>query len=256
MASIRRERLFEEYSKRKFNADRNLLRTFIMTGATAGGLYIILNVYYFIRCLALLAGGNFYFAQLILNKATGSNDPLPLMYKVPYLFMFYLFLIASFSGISFAFKKKIFIWFNLIVYAVSFLYSIVSIYNSSMSITYSVLLMAYSIYGLWVSDITLRQFKELKFLSKQDGYPDFIEIMGAPEPIANTRGVYLRQYQELKDRAYSRTKEKIAVKDSDSCVDIKEYLTPGGNGTVSADSMDELTTNFSESIDDLLKKSK
>ncbi|MGN0586484.1 MAG: hypothetical protein ACI4JF_04290 [Oscillospiraceae bacterium] len=250
MASIRRERLFEQYRDRMSAAKSNLNKCFMALMIPFGGLWLGLTLYYFIKGLALLAGSGMFFGQLIDNYASGKNEPLPLTYKIPYLLMFYLFMIFILSAISRGFRKKGINYALEVIFVASFIYGFVCIFFSLMPVYYSVLLMAASIYGFWVCDITLRQYKELDFLSKQEGYPDFVDLVGEPVPMANTRGVYMRQYELLKEQAHKRTKDKLDAKDSDSCVDVGDYLTEHDN------TMDELTTGFDEPIDELLKKAK
>ena len=62
--------------------------------------------------------------------------------------------------------------------------------------------------------------------------------------------------EKLKEQAQERTKNKLASNDSDSCVDVSQYLTKSGEGNIPDNAMDELTTNFSRPIDELLKKAK
>ena len=80
--------------------------------------------------------------------------------------------------------------------------------------------------------------------------------MGEPSPIANTRGVYLRQYEKLKEASAERKKGRTPDDLNDSCVDITEHLKKGGEDGIPEDAMDELTTDFGQSIDELLKKAK
>lgn len=250
MASARRERLFEEYRNRLHNAKDRLNKCFMALMIPFGGLWLGLILYYFIKGLALLAGAGMFFGQLIDNYATGRNAPLPFAYKTPYLLLLYLFGIFILSAISRAFRKKGINYALEIIFIASFIYGFICIFFSIMPVHYSVLLMAASIYGFWVCDITLRQYKELDFLSKQEGYPDFVDLVGEPVPMANTRGVYMRQYELLKEQSRGRTKVKLDSGDSDSCVDVSDYLTAHDN------TMDELTTGFDEPIDELLKKAK
>lgn len=256
MASIRRERLFEEYRNRRIHADTLFKRALWAMLIPFGGLLAALTLYYFIRGLALLAGASMVVGQLLANSITGRNDPIPLTYKVPYMLMFYLFLVTVFAIITRSFKKK---WSNFtlkIIFIVSFIYGFISIYFNLMRLSYCIILMIASFYGFWCCDVISRQFKEHEFLAKQEGYPDFIDLVGEPVPISNTRGIYMRQYEKLKEQAQQRTKNKLASDDSDSCVDVSQYLTKSGEGNIPDNAMDELTTNFSQSIDELLKKAK
>ena len=215
-----------------------------------GGLWLGLTIYYFFKGLALLAGANMVIGQLWANEITGRNDPIPLTYKTPYLLMFYLFVIFILAAISRGFRKKGINYALEVIFVASFIYGFVCIFYSIMPVHYSVLLMAASIYGFWVCDITLRQYKELEFLSKQEGYPDFVDLIGEPVPMANTRGVYMRQYELLKEQAKKRTEARNAAGENDSCVNVSEYIIAHDN------TMDEVTTGFSEPIDELLKKAK
>lgn len=250
MASIRRERLFEEYRNRLQAAKSKLNKCFMALMIPFGGLWLGLMLYCFIKGLAMMAGASMYFGQIIENYATGRNDPLPFAYKTPHMLILYLFVIFILSAISRGFRKKGINYALEVIFVASFIYGFICIFFSLMPVYYSVLLMAASIYGFWVCDITLRQYKELEFLSKQEGYPDFVDLVGEPVPMANTRGVYMRQYELLKEQSRKRTKDKHDSGDSDSCVDVSGYITARDN------TMDEVTTGFDEPIDELLKKAK
>ena len=250
MASARRERLFEEYRNRLCAAKSKLNKCFMAMMIPFGGLWLGLMLYYFFKGLAMMAGAGMYFGQIIENYAKSRNDPLPFAYKTPYLLLLYLFGIFILSAISRGFRKKGINYALEVIFVASFVYGFVCIFYSIMPVHYSVLLMAASIYGFWVCDITLRQYKELEFLSKQEGYPDFVDLVGEPVPMANTRGVYMRQYELLKEQAKKRTEARNAAGENDSCVDVSEYITAHDN------TMDEVTTGFSEPIDELLKKAK
>ena len=256
MASVHRERKFEEYRKRSFEAKSKFKTAFFLIILPFGGLFVGLMLYYFIRALALLAGGSMYFGQIITNYATGRDEELPLAYTVPHLLMLYLFFVSVLAGITHIFKVKGCNTALKLLYVVSFVYGFITIFNQSMELWKSVILMVGSFYGFWCCDVIGRQLKEFKFLSQQEGYPDFIDLIGEPVPIANTRGVYMRQYEELKKQAEQRTKEKNLNQRRECCVDIADYLTKGGEGGIPENAMDELTTDFNADLDELLKNAK
>lgn len=256
MASTFRERKFEEYRNRMFNAKNRLKTGTFLLLLPSAGLWIVLFIYHIIKGFALLAGGHAFFGQMILNYATGSNEESPLSYETYWGLMFYVFIIAMLSFLTRSFKKKGFCLVLAIIFAGTFIYGFFTIYFKMLPLWQSITLMASSLYGFWCNDIVIRQFKEFDFLSKQEGYPDFIDLIGEPVPIANTRGVYLRQYEKLKEQSEKRKKNRTPDDLNDSCVDINDHLKKGGEDGIPSDAMDELTTDFSDSIDELLKKAK
>lgn len=256
MASAHRERKFEEYRNRMFNAKQGFKKGYIMLMAVFAGSWIALFLYHFIKGLALLAGGGMFFGQMILNYATGKDDELPLQFETFYGLMLFLFVVALLATLSKVFKKKIFSTLLTVAFIGAFIFGLVCLYFKIIPVLRALILMASAVYGFWCNDYMLRQYKEFEFLSKQEGYPDFIDLIGEPVPIANTRGIYLRQYEKLKENADKRKEARTPQDLNDSCVDINDYLKKGGESDIPADAMDELTTDFSDSIDELLKNAK
>lgn len=256
MASTFRERKFEEYRNRMFNAKHRLKTASFMILIPSGGLWIGLFLYHMIKGLAMLAGGGMFFGQIILNYANGTNEESPLSYETYWGLMLYVFIVSALAFIAMTFKKKGFSAALAVCFIGTFIYSFITINYGILPLWQSIALMAASVYGFWCNDHVIRQFKEFEFLSQQEGYPDFIDLIGEPVPIANTRGVYLRQYEKLKEQSAERRKDRTPDDLNDSCVDIAQHLKKGGEDGIPADAMDELTTDFSGSIDELLKKAK
>lgn len=256
MASEKRERLFEDYRNRMRLANSDFKKATLGIILISLGPWLVMTIIFFFKGLALLAGSGMVLGQMLMNYATGRNDELPLQYEVPYLLMLYLFVVGVLTLIMRGFKVRWIKHFLTVVFIGTFIYGIITIWQGSLKLYYSILLMAGALAGFWCCDIVGRCFKEWKFLSAQEGYPDFIDLVGEPVPIANTRGVYMRQYEILKEESRKRTEVKLKNGDSDSCVDINDHLIRGGTGDLPADAMDELTTDFNGSIDELLKNAK
>ena len=256
MASTYRERKFEEYRNRMFNAKNSLKTGTFLLILPSAGTWVALFFYHIIKALALLAGGGAFFGQMILNYATGSNEKSDLSYETYWGLMFYVFIIALLAFLTRVLKKKGFCIVLALIFAGTFVYGFFTIYFKILPLWQSITVMAASLYGFWCNDIVIRQFKEFDFLSKQEGYPDFIDLIGEPVPIANTRGVYLRQYEKLKEMSEKRKKIRTSDELNDSCVDISNHLKKSGENGMPADAMDELTTDFNDSIEELLKKAK
>ncbi|MBQ8780569.1 MAG: hypothetical protein IJZ72_02685 [Oscillospiraceae bacterium] len=256
MASIHRQRKFEEYRNRMFNAKSRLKMSSFLMLLPSGGLWLYLFFYHIIKAFALLAGGGAFFGQIIMNYATGKNEESPLKYETYWGLMFYVFVVAMLVLVMRISKKRGFSTALAVIFIGTFIYGFVTVCFNTLPVWQSVLFMAAALYGFWCNDIALRQLKEFEELSKIEGYPDFVEILGEPAPIANTRGVYLRQYEKLKEESAERKKERTPDDLNDSCVDITEHLKKGGEDGIPADAMDELTTDFGQSIDELLKKAK
>ena len=223
MASIRRERYFENFRNRMLKAKEKFKTSFFIIIIPSIGLWLALIVYYFIKALSYLLG---------------AVD----LYKYPYLLMGYLFIVSAFAIIGFLFKNKILYTLLTALFVISFGYGAWELFQGNTEIYRAVLLMAGSACGFWCSDIGHRQLKEFALLSKEEGYPDFIDILGEPVPMANTRGVYRRQYDELKKVA-----EKNYAHAREGYVDIKNYVT-----TKELGAMDEVNTNFDSSVSGLL----
>ncbi len=248
MASARRERLFEEYRNRKIHANSLFKNCFLLLIIPFGGLWLAIALYSFIRGLALLAGGSFFWANYIMNYVNGTNESSGLVYVMPLGLMLYLFAVAGFATLSRIFRKKLFNFILMGIFIASFIYGMLCLFARSMEIWKSVLLMVQGFYGFWCCDVINRSYKEFSFLSKQEGWPDFVDLVGEPVPIANTRGIYLRQYELLKEHAKKLKSEPT----EESAVNIDDYISKsGGDGA-----MDELTTDFGDSIEELLKKTK
>lgn len=243
MASIRRERLFEELRTRKMNANRNKKAAFLGLTVPFGILWLTLATIYFIKGLALLAGSSMAIGQMLANMVNGRSDPIPGTYKYPYLLMFCLFVVILLTSIGVGFKKRKVILALSIFFVAAFIFGVLSINFKFVSLPYAIAIMLASIYGFWCCDFLHRYFIEMDFLSKQPGYPDFLDIFDEPMPIANTRGIYRRQYDELKTEA-----EKNYAHGREGYVDIKKYVAAeGGLGA-----MDELVTDFDSSTRELL----
>ncbi|MDE7278471.1 MAG: hypothetical protein K2N26_01950, partial [Oscillospiraceae bacterium] len=117
---------------------------------------------------------------------------------VPYLFMAYLLAAAAITAAAHFFKarKPHYVLFGL--YAVGAVSSLIGMFTGSLTVPFGLYALAYSCYGIWLEDFVRRLYKELDYLSLQEGYPDFIEMINEPKAMANSLGMryYQSEYQK------------------------------------------------------------
>ena len=67
---------------------------------------------------------------------------------------------------------------------------------------------------MWLEDFVRRLYRELDYLSLQDGYPDFIEMINEPKAMSNSLGLRYHQ-SEYQKRLRKEAKETEDNTDSD-----------------------------------------
>lgn len=198
MPSLKRE---EEYTinKNRYEAmQKDFKKSFLIAMIPSAGVWVVLMLYYFIRALALLAGANMVIGQMFANQITGRDDKTGLGYEQPYLYMTFLFVIALLIGISFFLKKKQPLYATFALYGAGAVYGLIALISGSLDFIEGMYFIAYGGFGIWITDYILRLYKEKDYLSKQEGYPDFIIAIDEPRPMANTSGLYYKQSEYLK----------------------------------------------------------
>lgn len=92
------------------------------------------------------------------------------------------FFVALFSILADAFLNKKFsaisFWIHLLTLVLTVLNLIFKF--QPMKIVDSVILLIYSFIGMWTEDFAIRSYKELDYLSEQEGYPDFNPLLEIP----------------------------------------------------------------------------
>ncbi|MBQ8786842.1 MAG: hypothetical protein IJZ61_04310 [Oscillospiraceae bacterium] len=207
MPSLKREEEYQINHQRYSDMKKGFKTSLLMALIPSAGVWLALTLYYFIRTLAMLAGGSAFFGQMILNYANGTNEKSDLAVEIPYLYMAFLIVIAILTFISIFFKKKQPIYPTFALYGAGALYGLISLIMGSCGILTGLYFIAYGGYGIWISDYILRLFKEKDYLSKQEGYPDFIVAIDEPRPMANTSGLHYNKSEYIK-RQQKEKKEK------------------------------------------------
>lgn len=133
---------------------------------------------------------------------------------VPYLFIGYLFLVTAITAAAHFFKarKPHYVLFGL--YAAGTAGSLIGMFTGSFTIPFGLYALAYGCYGMWLEDFVRRLYKELDYLSLQDGYPDFIEMINEPKAMSNSLGLRYHQ-SEYQKRLRKEAKETEDNTDSD-----------------------------------------
>ena len=165
MASLKREEEFKVNRARYENMQHGFKFAFWTALIPSGGVFIIMGLYYFIRALALLAGATMVIGQKIANDITGGSETTGLGYKVPYLYMGFLFLIALLSFLGFFFKVKKPHYVTLGLYIAGAVYGLIALILGSVNVFFGLYLIAYGAFGVWLCDYIFRLHKEHDYLS-------------------------------------------------------------------------------------------
>lgn len=198
MSSLKREEEYKINHQRYIEMKNGFKTSLIMSLIPSAGVWLVLTLYYFIRTLAMLVGGGAFFGQMIMNYANGTDEKSDLAVEVPYLYMAFLLVIALLTFISIFFKKKQPIYPTFLLYGAGALYGLIALITGSCGILTGLYFIAYGGFGIWISDYILRLYKEKDYLSKQEGYPDFIVVIDEPRPMANTSGLHYSKSEYLK----------------------------------------------------------
>ena len=207
MPSLKREEEYKNNLRRYKTLQKNFRKSFLISMIPSAGVWIALMLYYFIRGLALVAGVTMIMGQKYANELTGSNDKTGLEYDQPHLYMCFLFAIALLIFLSFFFKNKKPLYVTFAFYGAGAVYGLVSLIMGNCDFVTGMYFIAYGAFGAWISDYILRLYKEKDYLSRQEGYPDFIIAIDEPRPMSNTSGLYYKQSEYIK-RQQKEKKEK------------------------------------------------
>ncbi len=198
MPSLKREEEYTINKKRYDTMQKDFKKTFLMAMIPSAGVWIVLLLWNFIRTLAMLAGGSAFFAQVILNYANGTDKKSDLYFEIPYLLMTYLFVIGLLTFLSSFFKNRKPMYALYAIYGAGAICGLVGIITGDCTLPEGLIHIAYGGYGIWLTDYILRLYKEKDYLSKQEGYPNFIIAIDEPRPMANTSGLYYKKSEYIK----------------------------------------------------------
>ncbi|MDE5575770.1 MAG: hypothetical protein K2J11_00080 [Oscillospiraceae bacterium] len=204
--SSKRDELFKANHYRYKKLQRHFKFSFWAGIIPSGALFAILAVVYAIRGLAMLAGASLVVAQKLINEELGTNESTGLSFETPYAYLAYLLVIAAITAIAFFFKSRKAHLPLFLLYAAGAVFGLIGMFTGAAGTFFGMYLLAYGCYGMWLEDFVRRLYKELDYLSLQEGYPDFIEALNEPKAMANSLG--LKYYQsEYQKRLRKETKE-------------------------------------------------
>jgi len=212
MPSLKREEKYKINLQRYTAMQKGFKTSFLIAIIPSAGVWLVLMLYYFIRALALLAGANMVIGQMFANQLTGRDDKTGLGYEQPHLYMTFLFAIGLLIFVSFFLKNRKPLYATFVLYGAGALYGLISLIMGSLELIEGMYFIAYGGFGIWITDYILRLYKEKDYLSKQEGYPDFIIAIDEPRPMANTSGLYYKHSEYLK----RQQKEKKESGEADS----------------------------------------
>lgn len=204
--SSKRDELFKANHYRYKKLQKHFKFSFWAGIIPSGAVFTILAIVYAIRGLAMLAGGSLVMAQKILNEELGTNESSGLGFTTPYAYLTYLLVIAAITAIAFFFKKRKLTLPLFLLYAGGAVFGLIGMFTGAVGTLFGMYLLAYGCYGMWLEDFTRRLYKELDYLSLQEGYPDFIEMINEPKAMANSLGLRYHQ-SEYQKRLRKETKE-------------------------------------------------
>lgn len=231
MPSVKKEREFDANRQRYQDAKKSMKTAFIISAAVPAAGVVILGVYYFIRALAGMASGSLLVGELIVKEYLGGDTPAAenLMYEYPYAFMGFLLLTAGFTVAGYCTRKRGYNIALLVFYALGGITGIVGLIGGDTGIVMGLYLIVCGALGVWVERYILGIYKEIDYLSLQEGFPDFIIAMHEPHTMANT--ITLNR----KNNEYRKLQQK----------EIKEGKEQAENGTAAPPSfeMEELTVD-------------
>lgn len=206
--SSKRDELFKANHYRYKKLQRHFKFSFLAGIIPSGVVFAALAVVYAIRGLALLAGASLVIGQKFANEIAGTNESTGLGFKTPYAYLTYLFVIAAVTAIAFFFKTRKLHLPLFLLYAAGAVFGLIGMFTGAVGTLFGMYLLAYGCYGMWLEDLVRRLYKELDYLSLQEGYPDFIEAINEPKAMSNSLGLRYHQ-SEYQKRLRKEAKENV-----------------------------------------------
>lgn len=198
MALNKREEEFYKNHERYKNVQKHFKFAFWAGMLPSAAVWVALTLVYAIRGLAMLAGAELVLVQKILNDEMGTNESSGLPFKTPYAYLTFLFVIALLTFITFFFNKKKPHLILFLLYAGGAVFGLIGMFTGAVKTLFGLYLLAYGCYGMWLEDFVRRLHKELDYLSLQDGYPDFMQVINEPKSMSNTSGLTRRRSEYRK----------------------------------------------------------
>lgn len=212
MPSVKKEREFDANRQRYQDAKKSMKTAFIISAIVPIAGVVILGVYYFIRALAGMASASLLVGELFVKKYLGGETPASnkLMYEYPYGFMGFLLLTAGFTVAAYVTRKRGYNIALLVFYALGGITGIVGLIGGDTGIVMGLYLIVCGALGVWVERYILGIYKEIDYLSLQEGFPDFIIAMHEPHTMANTITLNRKndEYRRLQRKEAKENKEQ------------------------------------------------
>lgn len=239
MPSAKMEYELEVNRGRMRNIKKSLKFGFLASVIISGTLFLILGIYYFIRALAGLAGGSLLVGELFVKEYLGGETPAAnnLMYEYPYAFMGYLLLTAVLAIASYVSKKRGYNIALLVFYSLGGLAGLIGLVAESCGTLMGVFLLISGGLGIWLEIFLLGVYKELDYLSLQDGYPDFIPLLTEPQTMSNTTGLTVKQSEYMKRTLKEQKKKNEYVSSGSAEMEELTLDTELPKGTRKIDNM-------------------
>ena len=213
MASAKIEYELEVNRGRMNNIRKSMKFGFLASVIASGVVFLVLGIYYFIKALAGMAGASLLVGELFVKEYLGGETPAAnnLMYEYPYGFMAYILLLAILAVASYVSKKRGYNIAMLIFYGLGCLYGFIGLFSEICGTAMGVYLLAGGALGVWLEIFILGLYKELDYLSLQDGYPDFIPLLTEPQSMSNTTGLTFKQSEYRKNSLKEQKKKNEYV---------------------------------------------
>ncbi|MDE7288004.1 MAG: hypothetical protein K2N71_00680 [Oscillospiraceae bacterium] len=211
MASAKIEYELEVNRGRMNNIRKSLKFGFLASVIASGVMFLAMGGYYFIRALAGMAGSTMIWGEYYVRQAMDGEAASPVtenfMYEYPYGFMAYLLITTGLAIASYVLKKRGYNTALLVFYAIGVISGLYGLIFGSCGAAMGIFLLVSGGLGVWLEIFLLGVYKELDYLSLQDGYPDFIPLLTEPQSMSNTTGLTYKQ-SEYKKNVLKEQKKK------------------------------------------------
>lgn len=220
--SAKRDELFKVNHYRYKKLQKHFKFSFWASIIPSGAVFAVLAIIYAIRGLAMLAGASLVVAQKILNEELGINESSGLGFTTPYAFLTYLFIIAAINAAAYFFKARKSHYVLFVLHAAGAIFGLIGMFTGAVGNVFGLYMLAYGCYGMWLEDFVRRLYRELDYLSLQDGYPDFIEAINEPKAMSNSLGLRYHQSEYQK----RLRKEAREASEAEGNADLNEKTLP------------------------------
>lgn len=224
--SSKRDELFKANHYRYKKLQKHFKFSFWAGIIPSGAAFAFLTLHYaFLAILNIIGSAADFADRMLRNMITGEvieKQANPM--TVPYLFIGYLFVVTAITAAAHFFKarKPHYVLFGL--YAAGTAGALAGMFTGSFTIPFGLYALAYGCYGMWLEDFVRRLYRELDYLSLQEGYPDFIEMINEPKAMSNSLG--LRYHQSEYQKRLRKEAKEAAKAGNSTASDEKPLLPP------------------------------